>query len=68
MHRYYKPYKDSTLMRMSKKDLIEQIRVLEHNWSVTGESSERKTRLLEEICENVVEADQYISGKVRKRG
>ena len=29
----YKVYKDSTLKSMSKNDLIEQIRILEHNWA-----------------------------------
>lgn len=29
----YKPYKDSTLKSMSKDDLIDQIRCLEHNWA-----------------------------------
>ena len=29
----YKTYKDSTLKSMSKNDLIEQIRILEHNWA-----------------------------------
>ena len=29
----YKIYKDSTLKSMSKNDLIEQIRILEHNWA-----------------------------------
>ena len=29
----YKPYKDNTLKSMSKDDLIDQIRILEHNWA-----------------------------------
>ena len=29
----YKPYKDSTLKSMSKNDLIDLIRILEHNWA-----------------------------------
>lgn len=29
----YKPYKDTTLKSMSKDDLIDQIRCLEHNWA-----------------------------------
>ena len=29
----YKPYKDATLKSMSKDDLIDQIRCLEHNWA-----------------------------------
>ena len=36
----YKPYKDSTLKSMSKDDLIDQIRCLEHNW--TGEIKANK--------------------------
>ena len=34
----YKPYSDSTLMSMSKKELIEQLRVAEHNYFVTKEA------------------------------
>ncbi len=29
----YKPYKDSTLKSMSKDDLIDLIKILEHNWA-----------------------------------
>lgn len=34
----YKPYSDSTLMSMNKKELIEQLRVAEHNYFVTREA------------------------------
>lgn len=34
----YKPYSDSTLMSMTKKELIEQLRVAEHNSFVTKEA------------------------------
>ena len=34
----YKLYSDSTLMSMNKKELIEQLRVAEHNYFVTREA------------------------------
>lgn len=34
----YKPYSDSTLLNMNKKELIEQLRVAEHNYFAAEES------------------------------
>lgn len=34
----YRVYSDSTLKKCSKEDLIEQIRILEHNWASAEES------------------------------
>lgn len=37
----YKPYADSTLKKMTKEDLIEYIRLVEHNWFSTEETLDR---------------------------
>lgn len=34
----YKPLADSTLMRMSKKEIIEQLRIAEHNYQAVKET------------------------------
>ena len=39
-----KKYTDSTLMGMSKKELIEQIRVLEQNYDVANEYLEQQAK------------------------
>lgn len=39
----YKRYSDSTLMRMTKADLIEQLRVAEYNRDVAEEFLSRQT-------------------------
>ena len=45
----YKKKADKTLLSMTKKELIEQIRMLEHNWHCEIESSNNKTNLLRRI-------------------
>lgn len=40
----YKSLSYSTLMRMTKKDLIEYIRCLEHNWKVAMEFNEQQSK------------------------
>lgn len=40
----YKPYSDSTLMSMNKKELIEQLRVAEHNYFVTEETINQQAK------------------------
>lgn len=39
-------YSDSTLNRMTKKELIEQIRILEHNWSSAEEKLSNQAKYL----------------------
>lgn len=41
----YKPYKDTTLKSMSKDDLIDQIRCLEHNWAGEIKTSKKHFNL-----------------------
>lgn len=43
----YKPLADSTLMGMTKKDIIEQLRIAEHNYQAVKES-------LNQQAENVI--------------
>lgn len=46
---YQPSYSDSYLMSMTKKQLIEQIRILEHNIDVIQEQSDNQYKLLMEI-------------------
>lgn len=50
----YKKKSDKTLLSMSKLELIEQIRILEHNWSCEVESSQNKTNILQKIAKALV--------------
>lgn len=52
----YKPYSDSTLMKMNKKELIEQLRVAEHNYFVTKEA-------INQQAENVKDWQPVIYGQ-----
>lgn len=44
----YKSYSDGTLMRFTKKELIEQIRILEHNWDCSKICLDRQYKMLQE--------------------
>lgn len=46
---YQPTYSDSYLMSMTKKQLIEQIRILEHNIDVVQEQCDNQYKLLMEI-------------------
>lgn len=46
---YQPTYSDSYLMSMTKKQLIEQIRILEHNIDVLQEQSDNQYKLLSSI-------------------
>ena len=46
---YQPTYSDSYLMSMTKKELIEQIRILEHNIDVLQEQSDNQYKLLMEV-------------------
>lgn len=48
----FKSYADSTLRGMTKDDLIEEIRVLEHNWAVAEMLVERQFCLIEKLNDN----------------
>lgn len=55
-------------MSMSKKDLIDQIRILEHNWGVAEEGGDNVSKLLEEISENVPGVKRYMVDRVLGEG
>lgn len=46
---YQPSYSDSYLMSMTKKQLIEQIRILEHNIDVLQEQNDNQYKLLSSI-------------------
>ena len=46
---YQPTYSDSYLMSMTKKELVEQIRILEHNIDVLQEQSDNQYQLLMEV-------------------
>lgn len=60
----YKKKTDKTLFAMSKKDLIEQIRILEHNWQCEIESSRNKTNLLKKIDKTIDEIQKDFLGGI----
>ena len=47
-------YSDSYLMSMTKKQLIEQIRILEHNVNVVNEQSENQYQLLSRVSDDEI--------------
>ena len=47
-------YSDSYLMSMTKKQLIEHIRILEHNIDVANEQSENQYRLLSKVSDDKI--------------
>ena len=47
-------YSDSYLMSMTKKQLIEQIRILEHNVNVVNEQSKNQYRLLSRVSDDEI--------------
>lgn len=48
---YYKPYSNSTLMRMTKKELIDYINMIMFNWKNTDNTCERVSRLAKQLYE-----------------
>lgn len=46
---------DKTLLSMKKSELIEYIRVLEHNWSVAVDFNEQQARNFEDMLHNVTQ-------------
>ena len=53
----YKPWTDSTLMSLSKKELIEHIRMLEHNLECKETTVERQLKLLQNYVSREDEAN-----------
>lgn len=51
---YQPSYSDSYLMSMTKKQLIEHIRILEHNIDVVQEQSENQYRLLSRVSNDEI--------------
>lgn len=51
---YQPSYSDSYLMSMTKKQLIEHIRILEHNIDVANEQSENQYRLLSKVRDDEI--------------
>ena len=47
-------YSDSYLMSMTKKQLIEHIRILEYNIDVANEQSENQYRLLSRVSDDEI--------------
>ena len=47
-------YSDSYLMLMTKKQLIEHIRILEHNIDVANEQSENQYRILSKVSDDEI--------------
>lgn len=52
---YYKPYANSTLMRMTKKELIDYINMIMLNWKNTDNTCERVSRLAKRLYEKAKE-------------
>lgn len=51
---YQPSYSDSYLMSMTKKQLIEHIRILEHNIDVANEQSKNQYRLLSKVSDEEI--------------
>lgn len=51
---YQPSYSDSYLISMTKKQLIEHIRILEHNIDVANEQSENQYRLLSRVSDDEI--------------
>lgn len=52
---HYKPYSNSTLMRMTKKELIDYINMIMFNWKNTDNNCERVSRLAKQLYEKAKE-------------
>ena len=51
---YQPTYTDNYLMSMTKKELIEQIRILEHNINVINEQNENQYHLLSRVSDDEI--------------
>lgn len=70
----YKPLADSTLMDMTKKEIIEQLRIAEHNFKTMEETvnqqAENFKKLLAEERKHGhwIETDEYCTGAYESLG
>ena len=54
MNRYgYRRYSDSTLMSLTKREIIELLRVAEHNYFVTDEALDNSAKAGRELAEKL---------------
>lgn len=63
-------YKTSTLRRCTKQELIEHIRVLEHNWQAAEDCIKNQAKYMESILDarsKSVEGDEYTVDVLAKR-
>lgn len=59
--RHIKPKADSTLLNMKKSDLIEYVRILEHNYNVAVSFNEQQARNIETMIKNGDIPSKWIS-------
>lgn len=50
----YKPYSDSTLLNMTKKELIEQLRIAEHNYFAAEESLNQQAENMKDKLQLII--------------
>ena len=62
----YKPYSDSTLLNMNKKELIEQLRVAEHNCFAAEESLNQQAENMRTKLQ-LIKHGYWIKGHVTMR-
>lgn len=62
----YKPYSDSTLLKMNKKELIEQLRVAEHNYFAAEESLNQQAENMRTKLQ-LIKHGYWIKGHVTMR-
>ena len=51
----YRRLSDATLLSMKKSELIEYIRVLEHNWSVAVDFNEQQAKNFADMLHNITQ-------------
>lgn len=61
MNRYgYRRYSDSTLMSLTKREIIELLRVAEHNYFVTDEALDNSAKAGRELAEKLDKHARWI--------
>lgn len=61
MNRYgYRRYSDSTLMSLTKREIIELLRVAEHNYFVTDEALDNSAKAGRELAEKLDKHGRWI--------
>lgn len=51
----YKPYADSTLKKMGKEELMENLRCAEHNWKIVQEQNELMSTVFKAFTDKLIE-------------